>query len=275
MFRSFDLRLPHIRLAAIEIGRGPLALFFHGITANAHVFEPLMELLAPHFRCVSVDQRGHGRSDKPIEGYSAEHFADDVGFAVQKLQSGPALVIGHSLGARNALVAGVKHPNEVAAVVAIDFTPFIETPVFDALDARVAGGEQLYASHDAVRHYLAGRYVNLPPDAVERRARHGYEFAVNGFRPLADAHAMAAISTGLREDLAPFVEAIGVPTVLIRGADSKLVSREAWTRTRALRPDLKQVELAGADHYVPEEVPRAVASTVLEFWKTVEPTRSA
>ncbi|MEO7403420.1 MAG: alpha/beta hydrolase [Burkholderiales bacterium] len=274
-FRSFDLRLPHIRLAAIEIGQGPLALLCHGITANAHVFEPLMELLAGQFRCVSLDQRGHGASDKPIDGYSAEHYADDIGLTVRELAAGPAIVIGHSLGARNALVAGVKHRNEVRAVIAIEFVPFIETAVFIALDSRVAGGEQLFASNDAVRQYLASRYVNLPPDAIERRARFGYEFARDGirtlgFRPRADARAMACTSTGLREDLAPFVESIDVPTLLIRGADSKLVSREAWMRTRALRPDLQQVELADADHYAPEEVPRAVAATVLEFWKSIE-----
>ena len=50
----------------------PAALCLHGITANAHVFEPMAELLAGHFRIVSIDQRGHGHAAKPASGYAAE-----------------------------------------------------------------------------------------------------------------------------------------------------------------------------------------------------------
>jgi len=55
-----------------------------------------------------------------------------------------------------------------------------------------------------------------------------------------------------------------------RGEDSKLVSRHAWAKTRALRPDIPAQEIAGADHYVPEEQPAAVASAVLDFWDSIQ-----
>src|SRR5918994_3515725 len=114
------------------------ALCLHGITANAHVFEPMAELLAARFRITSIDQRGHGRAPKPATGYAAEHYAQDI----DDLLSEKTLLIGHSLGARNALVAGARYPEKVAAVVAIDFTPFIEAQVFEALDSRVEGGSR-------------------------------------------------------------------------------------------------------------------------------------
>ena len=54
-----ECRLPHIMLSAVETvseSKGlPLALFFHGITANAYVFQPVLDQLAAEFRCVSVD----------------------------------------------------------------------------------------------------------------------------------------------------------------------------------------------------------------------------
>ena len=61
------LRIPlrHAELHGVSVGSGPLALLFHGISANAYVFLPLMTLLADRFRLVSVDLRGHGRSSKP------------------------------------------------------------------------------------------------------------------------------------------------------------------------------------------------------------------
>ena len=226
----------------------------------------MAELLAARFRIVSVDQRGHGRGLKPATGYAAEDYAHDISQMIQE----KTLLIGHSLGARNALVAGARYPEKVAAVVAIDFAPFIEREVFDALDERVNGGDRVFSSLDEVRAYLKNRYPRLPAEAVERRARHGFECVDGEWRALALPAAMRETCAGLREDLAPCLKKIRVPVLLLRGADSKLVSRGAWAKTKALRPDLPAHEIAGADHYVPEEQPAAVAAAVIDFWEAIQ-----
>lgn len=242
----------------------------HGITANAHVFEPLMALLEHRFRLVSVDQRGHGRSHKPQSGYGGADFARDV----EALASEKALLIGHSLGARNALVAATLFPEKLHGIVAIDFTPYIEGEVFDALDARVGAGNRAFGSLEAVKAYLHNRYPKLPPDAVERRARHGYTHKGSEWHALAAPAAMTETSTRLREDLVPVLKAIKVPALLVRGKESKLVSPAAWAKTKALRPDLPAVEIEDADHYVHEEQPAAVARALLDFWTTIEGNNS-
>jgi 2-(acetamidomethylene)succinate hydrolase len=267
--RTVECDLGGISLHGVAAGSGPLALLGHGITANAYVFLPLMARLAGRFALVSFDQRGHGRSGKPAEGYAAADFAADIAAAVRVLGGGPAFLIGHSLGARNALEAGVRFPELVAAVVAIEFTPFIEPEVFDALAARVGGGDRLFESSAAVKAYLADRYSRLPPDAVERRAKYGYVEADGGWRALADPAAMRKTSHGLRADLEPALRAIRVPTLLIRGADSRLVSPAAWAKTKALRPDLPAIEVAGGDHYAPEEVHGPIADEIVRFWDSL------
>jgi 2-(acetamidomethylene)succinate hydrolase len=226
----------------------------------------MAELLATRFRITSIDQRGHGRAPKPASGYAGEDYAADISRTVGE----KTLLIGHSLGARNALVAGVRYPEKVAAVVAIDFTPYLEPEVFDALDARVNGGNRDFDSLQDVASYLKQRYARLPADAIERRARHGYECVDGVWRALAAPAAMRETCTGLRADLAPALKAIRVPVLLLRGEDSKLVSRAAWDKTRALRPDLPAREITGADHYVPEEQPAAVAAAVLDFWDSIQ-----
>jgi 2-(acetamidomethylene)succinate hydrolase len=226
----------------------------------------MAELLAARFRIVSIDQRGHGRAPKPATGYAAEDYARDI----HDRLTGKTVLIGHSLGARNALVAGARYPQKVAAVVAIDFTPFIERDVFDALDERVNRGDRLFSSLDEVRAYLKNRYPRLPADAVERRARHGFESVDGTWRALALPAAMRETCAGLREDLTPILQNIRVPVLLLRGADSKLVSREAWAKTKALRPDLPAQEIADADHYVHEEQPAAVAAAVIDFWEAIQ-----
>jgi 2-(acetamidomethylene)succinate hydrolase len=226
----------------------------------------MAELLAARFRIVSIDQRGHGRAAKPPSGYAAEDYARDIHDRLAE----NTVLIGHSLGARNALVAGVRYPEKVAAVVAIDFTPFIESEVFDALDARVNGGARAFSSLDEVRSYLKNRYPRLPADAIERRARHSFECVDGEWRPLALPAAMQETCARLRDDLSPFLKSIEVPVLLLRGAESKLVSREAWAKTKALRPDLPAQEIAGADHYVHEEQPAAVAAAVIDFWEAIQ-----
>lgn len=226
----------------------------------------MAELLATRFRITSIDQRGHGRAPKPASGYAAEDYARDL----NNLLSESTLLIGHSLGARNALVAGARYPEKVAAVVAIDFTPYIEPEVFDALDARVNGGNRDFDSLQAVSSYLKQRYPRLPADAIERRARHGYECVDGVWRALAAPGAMRETCAGLRADLAPALKAIRVPVLLLRGEDSNLVSRAAWGKTRALRPDVPAREIGNADHYVPEEQPAALAAAVLDFWDSLQ-----
>ena len=226
----------------------------------------MAELLAARFRITSIDQRGHGRAPKPPSGYAAADYARDIDESVSE----KTLLIGHSLGARNVLVAGARYPGKVAAVVAIDFTPYIEPEAFDALDARVNGGDRSFDSLQEISSYLRQRYPRLPADAVERRARHGYEHVEGKWRPLALPAAMRETCKGLRQDLVPTVRDIHVPVLLLRGEDSKLVSREAWAKTRALRPDIPAREIARADHYVPEEQPAAVAAEVLDFWDSIQ-----
>lgn len=226
----------------------------------------MAELLATRFRITSIDQRGHGRAPKPASGYAAEDYAADIARTVGE----KTLLIGHSLGARNALVAGARYPEKAAAVVAIDFTPYIEPEVFAALEARVNGGNRDFGSLQEVSSYLKQRYPRLPADAIERRARHGYECVDGRWRALAAPAAMRETCAGLRADLAPALKGIRVPVLLLRGEDSKLVSRAAWEKTGALRPDLPAREIAGADHYVPEEQPAAVAAAVLDFWDSIQ-----
>jgi 2-(acetamidomethylene)succinate hydrolase len=235
----------------------------HGITANAHVFEPLMAHLEHRFHLVAVDQRGHGRSHKPASGYGGHDFARDI----EDMIGEKALLIGHSLGARNAIVAATLFPQKLHGIVAIDYTPYIEDEVFDALDARVGGGDKPFASLEAVKSYLRARYPKLPEDAVERRARYGYAHKGNEWRPLAAPAAMKETSTRLREDLEKPLTQVSVPALLVRGKESKLVSAAAWEKTKALRPDLPAVEIDDADHYVHEEQPAAVARAVLDFWE--------
>ena len=202
-------------LYAIEAGQGPVLLLLHGVTANAYIWLPVMELLADSYHCVAIDQRGHGRTGMPRDDrFDAAAYARDAADLAAFIGHGPVVLVGHSLGARNAIVAGAMRPDAIAGVVAIEFTPFIGKAAFDALDSRVAGGPRSFGDLGDLTGYLTWRYPGLPADAVSRRARHGYAARADGrLAPLADAGAMRATCAGLREDLAADLRRLAVPAV--------------------------------------------------------------
>jgi 2-(acetamidomethylene)succinate hydrolase len=143
--------------------------------------------------------------------------------------------------------------------------------VLKAVRTRVADGHRSFADLDEVRAYLRQRYVLLPEEAIERRANYGYAPAADGLVwPLAHPEAVNLAAENLSEDLAPALAQVEVPAVLVRGAESAVVSAEAFRRTRELRPDLPVVEVEGADHYVPEERPDVIADVILRLAERVQ-----
>src|SRR5437588_5195712 len=82
-------------------GRTPL-LLLHGFTGHAHAWDTLSIALQPHFRVYALDQRGHGDSD-PADVYNPAVAFEDISGVVDQLGLRSLVVIGLSMGARNAM----------------------------------------------------------------------------------------------------------------------------------------------------------------------------
>jgi magnesium chelatase accessory protein len=85
-------------------GSGDTIVLLHGTSASLHSFVPLVERLAPHLRCISLDLPGHGFTS-PFEGgaYTLRRTATAVGALIEAMGIGPAAIVGHSAGAAIAL----------------------------------------------------------------------------------------------------------------------------------------------------------------------------
>lgn len=265
MGRTLEYNIGELHLHGHEDGVGRPVIFLHGITATYAVWLPIVQRLKSIGKCVAVSQRGHGHSSKPPFGYEAQHYAQDLVDLVECLDSGPAIVVGHSLGARNALVASAARPDLVSAVVAVDFTPFMEKSVLDVLRERVVKGNRTFANGAEVETYLRSRYKNLPDEAIVLRAQHGYAAHADGMKALAAPSSMEQTADGLYEPFESSVSESTVPTIFVRGAESTLLSAEAFEATRNLRPDQRYVVVEDADHYVPEERPDVIAGLVTDL----------
>lgn len=244
-------------------GSGPPVLFLHGTSANHAVWQLVADALAGHATVICVDQRGHGRSDKPATGYTGLAFVHDIVTMLDALDIKQVVLVGHSLGARNAWLAASFWPDRIAGVIAIDYVPYVETPVLDALEARVAGGNQAFTDVTQLESYLQTRYPRLPADAVSRRAQWGYTNRADGsVVPLAPPDALQQVVDGLRTPWDQEFADVTVPMSCIRGVDSRIVSEDAWDMARTVRPDIRWVLAEYSDHYVPEEQPHVISEEI-------------
>ena len=110
-----------VKLFYTDEGRGnPPIVLVHGWTCDHSYFEPQRKHLSKRHRVITVDLRGHGRSDKPKQEYSISGFADDIAWLCEQLKVKKPVVIGHSMGGMIALEVASRHPDLPAAIVACD-----------------------------------------------------------------------------------------------------------------------------------------------------------
>jgi pimeloyl-ACP methyl ester carboxylesterase len=98
----------------------PAILLVHGLASNARIWDLLAPLLASNFRLVALDQRGHGVSDKPEDGYDLATIAGDLAGAIGALGWSRPLVVGHSWGANVALQLAADYPDLPVGIVLLD-----------------------------------------------------------------------------------------------------------------------------------------------------------
>src|SRR5206468_2999331 len=104
-------------------GRTPL-LLLHGFTGHAHAWDTLSIALQPHFHVFALDQRGHGDSD-PADVYNPAVAFDDIGGVIEALGLKSLVLVGLSMGGRNAIYLTSKRPELVQKLVIVDIGPEI------------------------------------------------------------------------------------------------------------------------------------------------------
>jgi pimeloyl-ACP methyl ester carboxylesterase len=101
-------------------GEGPSLLMIHGLASTSHIWDLVAPRLAPRFRVLAYDQRGHGLSGKPSSGYGFERICADGAQVIRAERLDRPIVIGHSWGANVALELAVRRPRLVAGAVLVD-----------------------------------------------------------------------------------------------------------------------------------------------------------
>jgi pimeloyl-ACP methyl ester carboxylesterase len=104
----------------IGAGTGRQVVLLHGLASNARFWDLSAPSLTGELRVVALDERGHGLSAKPDDGYDFPTVAGDVATFIQELGLERPVLIGHSWGGNVALQVAADHSQLVGGVACID-----------------------------------------------------------------------------------------------------------------------------------------------------------
>lgn len=116
---SFALNGADIHYERVGTGR-PAFVFVHGGCCALGDWANQLSGLGGEFTALAMDLRGHGRSGGDDRDLHVGRWAADVNALIDALELGPAVITGHSLGARIAAEAAWRRPDNVAALVLLD-----------------------------------------------------------------------------------------------------------------------------------------------------------
>ena len=270
-----------LRLAADVAGPddGPPVVLLHGGGQTRHSWAGTWRVLADAgWRSWSVDLRGHGDSDWSDDGdYSLDAFADDV-TALRASVGGRPILVGASLGGLASLIAVAESEDQAAfarALVLVDVAHRVEKSGTERIGAFMTGNEDGFATleeaADAIAAYnphrprpsnLAGLAKNLRQRPDGRWAWHWDPRFVKGKFGSADETRASVVEP---DRLEKAVDGLTIPTLLVRGRSSDLLSEEGARDFLERVPHAEFADVAGAGHMVAGDRNEVFNQAILGF----------
>ena len=247
----------------------PTLLFLHGSGQTRQSWGRALEEAARRgYRALSVDLRGHGDSDwSPDGNYTLDRFAADVRQAIE-YTGGEPIVIGASLGGIIGLLIAASPPPLLRALVLVDIAPRVEMSgakeVTAFMDSAPNGFDSLEQAADAVAAYLPHRPRPKDTSGLQRnlRLRDGRYYW--HWDPALLQMGRNADFTG-PNPLEKAACALKIPTLLIRGGRSRIVSETGVREFLEMAPHAEFVDISNAHHMVAGDANDAFNEAVFAF----------
>lgn len=252
-------------------GKGVPFLFLHGLGDSADQFAPIGERLPDDWRLLALDQRGHGGSFKPAEGYTPSDFADDVKVFLDALEIPAAHLFGHSMGGRNALLLAALHPDRARSLILGDIGPeenledikatrrFFETlPDTFATDAE---------AWDHWRKRKPG-YTDANLDLLMRNLKSAPDGTLRW--RYSKTACIAAVTAARSRGWWEYLRQVRCPCLLLHAIGSTELSDTVASRMRRELPGLSTVRVPNSGHNFHLENPQHAASEITRFVQGLE-----
>ncbi|MDP2700941.1 MAG: alpha/beta fold hydrolase, partial [Candidatus Rokubacteria bacterium] len=220
----------------------PPLVLLHGLTSHARSWDALGRELSANRRVIALDQRGHGDSDRAPDGdYRVATMAGDVAGFVDALGLERFELLGLSMGGRVGIAYAGGHTARIERLCIVDIGPEIHLPGMERIRQMMAASPERIGSEEEAIEYVRRANPRAPEAGLPERVRHG-------MRPLPDGGLEWKYDKALRDmmrqsgrreaiDLWEPLRRITAPTLLVRGADSDVLSADVAERMIDALPD--------------------------------------
>src|SRR6187431_2883608 len=108
-----------VRLHYEDVGSGDAIIFVHEFGSDSREWEAQLRWFSREYRCIAFNARGYPPSDVPTEASAYGHIpaADDIAAVINHIGTGPAHVVGLSMGAYASLLFGIRYPHLARSLV--------------------------------------------------------------------------------------------------------------------------------------------------------------
>jgi len=223
--------------------QGVPLLFLHGFGNDAHIWDDFAPAVAPCYRTLALDHRGHGDSAwDPESRYDHDTMVEDVEVVTARLGVERLVIVGHSLGGRIATLFAGRHTERMAGLVLVDIGPELDARGVLRIRMEVESGQEpVFASVEEYGRLLSLHYPAAQPQALLRMARHGVRQREDGRFVLKTDPALRSGFGGPPEEAAArerqlsqaqweALRRVSCPTLVVRGAASDVFSAETADR---------------------------------------------
>lgn len=250
----------------------PTMVLLHGLQDCARSWDIFAAAVRSDYRVIALDHRGHGDSDHATpDSYGFRDYISDLESLVSHLGLNDFILVGHSAGARYAFVFATEHPELIHSLIVVDIDPDAVNPDSQGMFVRYNTESDEWDSLDSVVERLRDRQPQSTDEMLFHQAEAMTRQLPDGRRMWKrDRRLLAAYE---RPDLWEEWGNLSVPTLIVRGRQSNLLTHEVAVRMREAIADsaplVRLAELEGGGHWFYQEFPGAFEMTVRWFMRSV------
>ena len=262
------------------VDRGPIGdplpfLLVHGLASNKHTYDGVGEALAnAGRRSIAIDQRGHGHSAKPEDGYDIVTVSADLVEVLHTLSIPRVTVVGQSWGGNVIIEMGVRYPEHLAGVVCVD-GGFIhlgsQFATWEDCAAQLKPPKLIGTPFATLQGWMRDAHPDWPESS---RLGEVASFEVRADQTIApwltfDRH-MAILHDLYLHDPTASYPMLSVPTLMVpAGSKASFTDdkRGAVEQALALLPNGNVHWFENADHDIHAQFPQELTDVLLDFAK--------
>ncbi|MFE9319894.1 alpha/beta fold hydrolase [Nocardia sp. NPDC052278] len=239
-------------------------VFGHGLLFGGWMFQPQIEVLRAHYRCIAIDWRGQGATPATTRGYDMDTLTGDAVAVLRRLEVAPVHWVGLSMGGFIGQRIAARHAALLRTLTLLDSSAEPEDPNKIGEYKRLALALRLFGARPILGkiepHLFGPSFLANPANrpVIDK-------WAAGLGRCDRAAVRKAVLGVADRASVEHEITAITVPTLVVVGAEDTATPPARSERIAELIPDARLRTIADCGHTSSLEQPTAITALLQDF----------